>query len=75
MDLHTWLDRPENKGKATELAIQLGRSKTAVSLWRVQGVPIVLFDPIVAFTNGEVTADAMLKHAIACRQAAPKAAA
>lgn len=75
MELHTWLDLPENKGKATELAIQLGRTKGAVSLWREQGVPIVLFDAIVEFSGGAVTTDAMLKHAIACRQAAAEKAA
>lgn len=67
MDLHTWLDKPENEGKATWLAEQLERSKTAVSLWRDAGVPLPLIPRIAQLTDGQVTADAMLRHAMACK--------
>lgn len=69
MDLHTWLDKPENKGKAAWLATELGRSKTAVSLWRDEGVPLPLISRIVALTDGAVTEGGMLKHALQCKTA------
>ena len=65
MDLHTWLDKPENQGKASWLADQLGRSKTAVSLSRDNGVPVALIPQVVALVGGEVTAEDMLKHTMA----------
>ena len=65
MDLHTWLD--ENKGRAAWLAEQLGRSKTAVSLWRDQGVPLPLIPRVAALTENAVTPEAMLMHAMQCR--------
>ena len=65
MDLHTWLD--ENKGRAAWLAEQLGRSKTAVSLWRDQGVPLPLIPKVAALTENAVTAEAMLLHAMQCK--------
>lgn len=66
MELHAWLDKPENRGKAIWLADQLERSKTAVSLWRDEGVPLPLMPQIVKLCDG-VTLDAMLKHALACK--------
>ena len=71
MDLHTWLD--DDKGRAAWLAEQLGRSKTAVSLWRGQGVPMPLIPAIVDLTAGAVTDHEMLQHALRCRTAAPQA--
>lgn len=70
MDLHTWLDLPANKGKATWLAAQLGRSKTAVSLWRYEGVPLQLIPVISGLTGGLVSEDAMLRHAMRAKTAA-----
>jgi len=69
MELHEWLDKPENDGKATWLAGQLDRSKTAVSLWRDQGVPLPLIPKVAALTGGTVTEEAMLKHALRCKVA------
>ena len=69
MDLHTWLDMPENRGKGIWLARQLGRSKTAVSLWRDVGVPLPLIPRVVELTEGACTADAMLRHALDCKTA------
>ena len=68
MELHEWLDKPENKGKAIWLAEQLGRSKTAVSLWREEGVPLPLMPRIVELCPG-VSTDAMLRHALARKTA------
>jgi hypothetical protein len=70
MDLHTWLDLPENRGKAAWLSQQLGRSKTAVSLWREDGVPLPLIPKISELTEGAVTEADMLKHALARKTAA-----
>lgn len=64
MELHAWLDLPENKGKAIWLARQIGRSKTAVSLWRDEGIPLHLIPRIAELTCGQVTEDAMLRHAL-----------
>lgn len=69
MELHQWLDVPENKGKATWLASQLGRSKTAVALWREGGVPMPLMDRISVLTGGQVKVDDMLRHAMRCKKA------
>lgn len=68
MDLHTWLDK--NDGKAAWLAAQLDRSKTAVSLWREQGVPLPLI-PKVAELCPEVTVEDMLAHALRCKTQKP----
>jgi hypothetical protein len=76
MELHTWLDQPENKGRAAWLAEQLGRSKAAVSLWRDEGVPLHLIPKISALTFGAVTESAMLHHAMGCKaDKVPKVAA
>lgn len=74
MDLHTWLDLPENHGKAVWLAEQLDRSKTAVSLWRDVGVPLPLIPQVSKLTNGVVTEEAMLRHALTCKTASKAAA-
>lgn len=73
MELHQWLDQPDNVGKAAWLADQLGRSKTAVSLWRSEGVPMPLMQRVSDLCGGFVSVDAMLKHALACKTAKPAA--
>jgi hypothetical protein len=78
MDLHTWLDAPENAGKAAWLAEQLERSKAAVSLWREAGVPLEHMPRIQELTAGAVTIDDMVSHKlalIAAQAAKPKKAA
>ncbi len=72
MDLHAWLD--QEKGRAAALAAHLGVSRTAVSLWRENGVPMGQMLGVVDFTQGEVTVADMAEHAVACRQAAKAAA-
>lgn len=69
MELHTWLDKPENAGKAAWLADQLSRSKAAVSLWRSEGVPMPLMRQVAKLTDGAVSVDAMLRHALSCKSA------
>jgi hypothetical protein len=68
MDLHTWLDA--ETGRSSWLAQRLDRSKTAVSLWREDGVPLTLIPRIAEVTDGAVSADEMLRHAMACKLAA-----
>jgi hypothetical protein len=65
MELHTWLD--DNPGRATWLADQLGCTKGAVSLWRDEGVPMLRMQRIEELTGGQVTVDAMFKHAVRCK--------
>ncbi len=72
MDLHTWLDA--EKGRASALAQHLNVSKTAVSLWRENGVPMPHMLGVVEFTAGAVTVAEMAEHAIACRAAQKSAA-
>lgn len=64
MELHTWLEQPENSGKAAWLADQLGRSRTAVSLWRTEGVPMPLMRRVSELTAGVVSVESMLAHAL-----------
>lgn len=66
MELHEWLALPENKGKATWLAQQVGRTKAAVSFWRDEGVPLHLIPRVVELSEGACTAEAMLQHALRC---------
>jgi DNA-binding transcriptional regulator YdaS (Cro superfamily) len=65
MQLHDWLD--VRKGQASALADHLRVSKTAVSLWRISGVPMVHMPAVVEFTEGAVTVEEMAHHAIECR--------
>ena len=74
MDLHTWLDKPENKGQAAELAAHLDVSAAAVSLWRSTGVPVTHMVKIATFTNGAVKITSMVEHVTALRQPRRKAA-
>jgi len=69
MELHTWLEQPENSGKAAWLAEQLGRSKAAVSLWRTEGVPMPLMRRVSDLTAGVVSVESMLSHALCCKTA------
>ena len=73
MELHAWLDIPDNNGKASWLALQLVRSKTAVSLWRDQGVPLPLIPRVAELTDNAVTVEAMLLHAMRCKAIAAPA--
>lgn len=72
-NLHSWLDMPKNKGRAVQLAELLGVDKSAVSLWRGNGVPMRHMQAIVKFTKGKVTLTGLVLHAAACREANAKA--
>ncbi len=72
MTLHEWLDA--SSGRATWLAERLGRSKAAVSLWRDCGVPLQLMERIAELSAGEVSVDAMLRHALEKKTRTPEAA-
>jgi hypothetical protein len=72
MDLHTWLDA--RKGRSRDLAAHLGVSKTAVSLWRDNGVPVAYMPRINVFTGGEVGIDEMVMHTVARRLESKEAA-
>lgn len=67
MELHTWLDKPSNRGKAAELADKIGISGAAVSYWRTNGVPIKHMAEVVLFTRGAVKISAMVAHAAKCQ--------
>ncbi len=73
MTLHEWLDA--NPGKASWLADQVNRSKTAVSLWRNEGVPLPLIPRIAELTGGAVKQEAMLSHALTCKTRSERASA
>lgn len=62
MDLHTWLDKPENKGKAAWLADHFGIERAAVSFWRSTGVPLDRMKEVERLTKGAVTVKAMVEH-------------
>lgn len=62
MDLHTWLDKPENKGRAAWLADQFNIERAAVSFWRDAGVPLDRMERVQELTGGAVTVAAMLAH-------------
>jgi hypothetical protein len=66
---------PDNNGKAVWLAANLGRSKTAVSLWRNDGVPLALIPKVADLIGKPVTVEAMLMHAMHCKAADPVKAA
>lgn len=66
MELHTWLGAKH--GRAKWLAEKLGVSKTAVSLWRANGVPVIYMPKIADLTAGDVSIEDMAIHASACRQ-------
>jgi hypothetical protein len=65
MELHAWLD--QERGRASWLADRIGRSKAAISLWRAGGVPLELIPRIAEETAGQVSTEAMLRHALACK--------
>lgn len=64
MDLHTWLDKPENKGKAAWIADQLGIQRAAVSFWRAAGVPLDRMTRVEELTDGAVTIASMVEQKI-----------
>ena len=58
MKLNEWLDK--EVGRAAKLAAHFGRTASAVSQWRTNGVPIDFIKSVRDFTGGDVTLDDML---------------
>lgn len=58
MDLPTWLDA--ERGRLTAIAAHFGKSQSAVSQWRTNGVPPYLMKAVREYTGGAVTLDDML---------------
>lgn len=58
MDLTTWLEK--EKGRAAALAERFGVSRSAVSQWKTNGVPVDYMKAVCEFTGGEVTLEALV---------------
>ena len=58
MTLNEWLNK--ETGRAAKLAQHLGRTASAVSQWRTNGVPLDLMKSVRDFTQGEVTLESMV---------------
>lgn len=58
MNLNNWLDA--EKGRAASLAARLGKTPSAVSQWKTNGVPVDLMKIVRDFTGGEVTLEEMV---------------
>lgn len=65
----TWVEA--EKGRAAAVALQLGVTRSAVSQWKVNGVPFDKMRAVVALSGGEVTLDDLVPAAEAV---APRAA-
>ena len=55
-----WLDDNGNRGRAAQLAAHFGKSASAISQWRENGVPRDLMLPVRDFTKGDVSLEEML---------------
>lgn len=62
MDLFTWLG--SEFGRSIALAAHLGVSKSAVSQWQSNGIPILHMQIISDYTAGEVTLADMVTASI-----------
>lgn len=58
MKLNEWLDK--EIGRASKMSLHFGRTASAVSQWRTNGVPVDLIKSVRDFTNGEVTLEELL---------------
>lgn len=58
MDFPTWLDA--ERGRLTAVARRFGKSQSAVSQWRTNGVPPRLMRAVHELTRGDVTLEEML---------------
>lgn len=58
MNIKDWLD--QEQGRNQRLAAHTGRTASAVTQWRTNGVPRDLMKVVRDFTAGEVTLDEML---------------
>lgn len=58
MNLNAWLEL--EKGRSTALADHFGVSRSAVSQWKSNGVPLAYMKAVRDFTGGEVTLEEMV---------------
>jgi len=63
MDFITWLDKED--GRAAAIASHFGLTRSAVSQWRSNGVPVSKMKAIRDFTQGEVTLEEMVPESTA----------
>lgn len=61
-----WLEA--ERGRSQALATHMERSKAAITLWREFGVPMRHMREVSAFTDGKVTVQELLDHALACSE-------
>lgn len=61
MKLDDWLKA--ERGRLADLARHFGLTQSAVSQWRVDGVPLTRMRGVQSFTKGEVTLDDMVPPA------------
>lgn len=61
MDLNTWL--AEEKGRSSALAERFGVSRSAVSQWKTNGVPLDYMKAVRDFTGGLVTLEELVPEA------------
>lgn len=67
MNLHQWLDEPDTRGRAAELARHLEIKEPNIVQWKTSGVPVHHMARIAAFSKGAVKISAMVEHAANCR--------
>jgi len=58
MDLTAWLEH--KKGRSAALAAHFGVSRSAVSQWKANGVPVDYMKAVREFTAGQVTLEQMV---------------
>lgn len=58
MNLNQWLD--SESGRTTKLASHFGRTPSAITQWRTNGVPVHHMKAVRDFTGGEVTLEEMV---------------
>lgn len=68
MNLTHWLEA--EKGRAAALALHLGVTRSAVSQWKANGVPVNSMKAVRDFTEGAVTLDEMVPETTSAHQGA-----
>lgn len=61
MDFSTWLEA--ERGRLSATAAHFGKSLSAISQWKTNGVPVDLMKAVRDFSGGEVTLEEMLPPA------------
>lgn len=58
MNITDWLEA--EKGRSAALAAHFGKTPSAVSQWKTNGVPLSLMKAVREFTGGQVTLEEMV---------------